>query len=134
MRRTNMSAFRITPAALAAFAALIVLSGCTPPASDPVPSPTADAESPTPTPSTSADPAPEPDAAAMPDLSGTEVVLVTTTVTAPNGAVLDLALTTYYPVTVASPEGQAILEYLRANGDTSDVSDDAFLASEAAIL
>ncbi len=70
----------------------------------------------------------------MPDLSGTEVVLVTTTVTAPNGAVLNLALTTYYPVTVASVEGQAILAYLNENGDTSDVSDPAFLADRGAAL
>lgn len=124
-----MTAFR---AASVALAALILLSGCTPPDSDPAPSPTAVAATPSPTSSPSADPAPA--AAEMPDLSGTEVVLVTTTVTAPNGASLDLAMTTYYPVTVASAEGQAILAYLRDNGDTSDVSDEAFLSDNAAIL
>ncbi|MEQ1736995.1 MAG: hypothetical protein ABL886_11410 [Rhodoglobus sp.] len=115
-----------------AIAALLLLSGCTPPGPDP--SEPAETTSPTASPTASSTPTPTPEPIAMPDLTGTEVVLVTTRATAPSGASLDLAMTTYYPVSVESPEGQAILGYLAANGDTSDVADAAFLADNAAIL
>ncbi len=127
-----MTTLRATAPAAVALAALILLSGCTPPGSDPAPTPSA--ADPSPTPTAAATPEPDPVAAAMPDLSGTEVVLVTTTVTAPNGAALSLAMTTYYPVTVASSEGQAILAFLSENGDASDVSNPAFLADRGAVL
>lgn len=121
-------------------AAILLLAGCGMPAADapatPDPAPTAvpiieDPVAPTLEP----EPEPEPEPApAMPDLTGTEVVLVTARFEAHNGAQLDVAMTTYYPVTVGSPEGAAILATLDAAGDSTQVSDAAALAASGAIL
>ena len=116
----------------APLAVVLLLAGCgmMPPAPEPAASTPAASESPTPVDT----PEPEPARPAMPDLTGTEVVLVTAQFSAPNGALLDVAMTSYYPVAIDSPEGLAILATLDAAGDTTPVSDAAALAADGAIL
>jgi hypothetical protein len=86
------------------------------------------------TPSSPAEETETPTIAAMPDLTGSEVLTIAATANTPTGALLDVTMDVYYPVEWNSPEGTAIVEYLGSVGDTSDVSDPAFLAENNALL
>jgi hypothetical protein len=70
----------------------------------------------------------------MPDLAGTEVVTIAATANTPIGALLDVTMDVYYPVEWNSDEGKAIVGYLTSVGDTSEVSDEAFLGKNNALL
>ena len=112
------------PVALVA-AATLALSACAPM----TPADTS------PTPEASEAPAPEElDAPAMPDLTGQEVITIAAQGNTPIGALLDVTMDVYYPVAWDSPEGTAIVDYLVSVGDTSDVSDAAFLKKNSALV
>lgn len=104
-------------------AAALALSACAP-AGTPVDT----------TPSSPVEETAAPPVAAMPDLSGQEVVTIAATANTPIGALLDVTMDVYYPVTWDSAEGTAIVDYLSSVGDTSDVSDATFLAENNALL
>jgi hypothetical protein len=90
-----------------------LLTGCgptTPPEASP------DAGSPSPI-ETVAPPA----EASLPDLSGSELLTVTTTATAPTGETLDVTLTVYVPIETGTAEAAQIDAWLTAQGDTSGV-------------
>jgi hypothetical protein len=70
----------------------------------------------------------------MPDLSGQEVITIAATASTPLGALLDVTMDVHYPVAWDSAEGAAIVGYLSAAGDTSQVSDEAFLSQKQALL
>lgn len=120
-----------TRVGVAVVAIALVLSGCTPEA-PPVDSPRA-SEAPADSPSSPPEPT-APSIPSMPALAGQELVTVTATATAPNGATLDLKLVTYYPVTAESPEGVQVLDYLAFVGDGSVVADPEFIADNGAVL
>ena len=75
-----------------------------------------------------------PQTPAMPDLTGQEVVTIAATANTPIGALLEVTMDVYYPVTWDSAEGTAIIEYLDSVGDDSEVSDAAFLSQNKALL
>ncbi len=118
---------RYLGAALAAALAL-TLAACGSPAAvepEPVdePSETAPVE-PTPT--------PEPEAQ-LPAF-GEQIVVVTARATASNGAVLNLSYTAYEPVESGSSDGEAILAYLAAQGDTSAITTGTVIADQQPLL
>lgn len=105
---------------------VLLLAGCVPtPTLDPTETPLAPVETVTPVPTSPA--------AAMPNFAGQEQLTITTTATAPNGAVLDLTMVVYYPVTADSAEGAQVAAYLTEAGDSSDVADPTFIADKLAI-
>lgn len=113
--------------ATVATATLLLLTGCNPGSPlEPTDTPVAPIETVTPVPTADPDPA-------LPDLSGQEQLTITATATAPNGAVLDLSMVVYYPVTADSAEGAELAEYLTFMGSTSDVANPDFIASKLAI-
>ena len=63
-----------------------------------------------------------------------EVLRISATATAPNGAVLDVAMTTYYPVAANTPEAAQIQDYLAFVGSGSDVADPEFTDKKHAII
>lgn len=108
--------------------ALLALTACTPPK--------ADAEG-TSTASPSTDPTVAPTAAPMPTMppfTDQEAVIISASATAPNGAVLDVTMTTYMPVAGDSPEATQILDYLAFVGSGSDVADPQFIENKGAII
>ena len=112
--------------ATVATATLLLLTGCAPGSPlEPTDTPVAPIETVTPVPDV-----PDP---AIPDFSGQEQLTISATATAPNGAVLDLSMVVYYPVTPDSTEGGQVAEYLSFVGDTSDVASADFIASKLAV-
>ncbi|CAN5185499.1 hypothetical protein BH11ACT4_BH11ACT4_25640 [soil metagenome] len=121
----------VVRATIVGVAALVLLTGCKPPA----PVPTTGAPAAKPTVTASATPTSTPTAASdptMPALAGQELLTISATATA-GGAALDVAMTVYYPVTAASAEGQQIAAYLAFKGNTSDVANPDFIASHGAV-
>lgn len=108
--------------------ALLALTGCTPEK--------ADAEG-TNSPTGSATPSAPPEASnpTMPVFAADQEVLnISATATAPNGAVLDVAMTTYYPVAADTPEATQIQDYLAFVGSGSEVADPEFTDKKDAII
>lgn len=70
----------------------------------------------------------------MPIMEGQEVLTIRATGNTPVGAMLDVAMDVYYPVPFDSVPGQAIIEYLGATGDTSNLSDEDYLSKRTAVL
>jgi len=69
-----------------------------------------------------AEPTPTPEPEAQLPAFGEQIVVVTATATASNGAVLNLSYTAFEPVDSASSDGQQILAYLVDQGDTSEIT------------
>lgn len=109
---------------LAACAALTLSACTTPAASDP--DAVVESVEPSPLEPTEAD-------ANLPAF-GESIVVVTARATASNGAVLDLELTAYEPVTADSADAAAILAYLAAQGDTSAITTGTVIADEQPLL
>ena len=113
-----------------ALVALLVLSGCTPQPAD-----AEGTNSPTSTGAPTGEPTPEAPKPSMPEFTAEQaVILISATATAPNGAVMDVAMTTYYPVAADSPEAAQIQEYLAFVGGGGDVADPDFTKSTGAII
>jgi hypothetical protein len=70
----------------------------------------------------------------MPVMTGQEVITVRATGNTPIGALLDVTMDVYYPVVYNSAPGQAIIDYLASVGDTSNLSDESYLAQRGALL
>jgi hypothetical protein len=114
-------------AALAACFAL-TLTACGAPA--PVePEPTVE-----PSETVSAEPTPTAEPEAQLPAFGQQIIVVTARATASNGAVLDLTYTAYEPVESGSDDGQAILAYLAAQGDTSAITTGTVIADEQPLI
>ncbi|CAN5454553.1 hypothetical protein BH10ACT7_BH10ACT7_29000 [soil metagenome] len=117
-------------AAVAAIA-LLALTGCSPDRADAEGDPSAaptDAANPTDSPT------PEPAKPTMPAFTDQEVIVISAQATAPNGAVLDVKMTTYYPVAADSPEAAQIQDYLAFVGSGSEVADPDFTDAKNAII
>lgn len=115
-------------AAALASALALTLAGCGAPAPA-EPEPTVETVEPTPVEPT---PTPEPEAQ-LPEF-GPSIVVVSARATASNGAVLALTYFAYEPVESGSDEGQAILAYLKAQGDTSPITTGTIIADEQPLL
>lgn len=114
-------------AAIAASLAL-TLSACGAPA--PVePEPVAE-----PSETVPAEPTPTPEPEAQLPAFGEQIIVVTARATASNGAVLNLTYTAYEPVESGSDDGQAILAYLEAQGDTSAITTGTIIADEQPLI
>ena len=120
---------KVARIAAAAALTLLALAGCAPDSPEP-----SGSDAPTPNPSTTPTTAPAANPV-MPEFTDDQVVLtVSADATAPNGAVLSVTMTTYYPVTADSPEAAQIQEYLAFVGNTSDVADPSFTAANGAVI
>jgi hypothetical protein len=123
---------RLAFAATSAVLVLAVLAACSPTAGQPKSKPSATPRS-LPTPSHPSTPGTA--SGSLPTIAGDEVLRITTRATAPNGAAIDLAMTVHYPVGYDSPQGKAVLDYLAAIGDSSDITTaPAQLAAQGASL
>jgi hypothetical protein len=109
-----------------------MLAACSPAASKPKPKPSATKTS---APAPSHTPTHGAAGASLPAVAGDEVLRITARATAPNGAAVDLAMTVHYPVGYDTPQGKAVLDYLAAIGDSSDITTDpAQLATQGTSL
>lgn len=112
--------------------ALLALTGCTPEKAD---AGGGSSTSPTDAATPSGAPTPEAPKPAMPVFAADqEVIVISAQATAPNGAVLDVKMTTYYPVAADSPEAAQIQDYLAYVGSGSEVGDPDFTDTKKAII
>lgn len=109
---------------------VLALAGCTPDSPDAGGTSAPPTDSATSSPTATAAPTPT-----MPAFAEDQVVVtVTATATAPNGATLDIAMKTYYPVAADSPEATQIQEYLAFVGNASEVADPGFTQGKGSVL